>query len=149
MSSYKNKLRNLAGKNYNVVNMGNGNTRLRYRPNRTGTTVVNVTMPQNNEPNTLYIGHGKTRPNLRKHGLGTRMRALVTLAAKLAGYKRMRQYSTYLNKNQKRNYPNAPPSSRIMNKLGFVRNGTFSGPVISYVFEFNTMNNNKLRRYTK
>lgn len=144
---YKNVLRNLANKNnFNVVNLGNGNTRLRYRKNRTGNTFVNVTQPQNNEPGTLFIGHGRTRPNLRRRGLGTRMRALVTLAAKLAGYKRMRQYSTYANKNQRKNYPNAPPSSKIMNKLGFVKNGVFN---FSYVFNFKNMNNSKLRTFAK
>ena len=147
MKKYKNVLRNLANKNnFNVVNLGNGNTRLRYRKNRTGNTFVNVTQPQHNEPGTLFIGHGRTRSNLRKQSLGTRMRALVTLAAKLAGYNRMRQYSTYGNKTQIKNYPNAPPSSRIMNKLGFVRNGEFN---FSYTFDFKKMNNSILRALAK
>jgi predicted GNAT family acetyltransferase len=146
MSSYKNKLRNLANtNNFNVINLnrgGNNKVRLLYKKNKTRNTYVNVNVPWINEPGTLYISHGKTRPNLRKQGLGTKMRALVTLAAKRAGYKRMRQISTYLNNTQKKNYPNAPPSSRIMNKLGFRRNGN-----VTYVFEFNTMNNNKLKKY--
>ncbi len=146
MTNYKTILKNLANKNkFRVVSMGNENykARLLYKKNKTGSTYVNVNA-NNKEPGTLFISHGKTHPNLRRQGLGTKMRALVTLAAKLAGYKRMRQYSIYSNKNQKRNYPNAPPSSRIMNRLGFIRNKN-NGDIIAYVFEFNKMNNSKLR----
>jgi predicted GNAT family acetyltransferase len=150
MKKYKNVLRNLASKNnFNVIPMGNENYKVRlvYKKNKNRSTYVNVN--RSNEPETLMISHGKTRSTLRRQGLGTRMRVLVTLAAKLAGYRRMRQYSMYSNKNQVRNYPNAPPSSRIMNRLGFVQNDVLKGlnglPVISYVFNFNRMNNKKLR----
>lgn len=144
MRNYKNVLKNMVNKNkYNVVNLGNGNVRLRYRKNKTGVTVVNVN-PANNEPNTMYIGHGRTRNNFRRKGIGTQMRALVTLAAKLAGYKRMRQYSTNLNKKNKTS-PSA--SSRIMNRLGFIRENPFgrTNQPIGYVFHFNWMNNTRLK----
>lgn len=150
---YKTILRNLANKNnFNVINLnrgGNNKVRLLYKKNKNRSTYVNVNVPWNNEPGTLYISHGKTRPNMRRQGLGTRMRALVTLAAKLAGYKRMRQISTYLNNTQKTIY-SVPPSSRIMNQLGFRRNGTFNNKnTVSYVFDFKNMNNSKLRKYSK
>lgn len=150
-SDYKKILRNLANRNnFNVLNMNRGGAnkvRLVYKKNKTRSTFVNVNVPWNNERGTLYISYGKTNPNLRKQGLGTRMRALVTLAAKLAGYKYMRQYSTYVNKNQM--HQNTPPSSRIMNRLGFRKNNTFSNKSASYVFNFKNMNNNKLRKYAK
>ena len=149
---YKKILRNLANRNnFNVVSMGNENykARLLYKKNKTRSTYVNVNKPQNNKSGILMISHGKTRPNLQRQGLGIRMRALVTLAAKLAGYNSMRQYSMYSNKNQRKNYPNAPPSSRIMNKLGFRKNNTFSNKSVLYVFNFKNMNNSKIRTFAK
>lgn len=148
MSKYKNTLRNLANKskNFNVINMNRGGAnkvRLVYKKNPKN-TYVNVNVPWNNEPGTLYISHGRTHPNLRRKGLGTRMRALVTLAAKLAGYNRMRQISIYKNNNQK--WQSTPPSSRIMNRLGFRKSGNFNNKnTISYVFNFKNMNNSKLK----
>lgn len=148
MSRYKNTLRNLANRNnFNVINMNRGGAnkvRLLYKKNKNKNTFVNVNVPWNNEPGTLYISSGRTRPNLRRRGLGIRMRALVTLAAKLAGYNRMRQISIYKNNNQK--WQSTPPSSRIMNRLGFRKSGNFKNKnTISYVFNFKTMNNSKLK----
>ena len=149
MSEYKRILRNLANRNnFNVLNMNRGGAnkvRLVYKKNKTRNTFVNVNAPNNK--NNMYISYGKTHPNLRRQGIGTRMRALVTLAAKLAGYKRMHQYSMYVNKNQM--YEKTPPSSRIMNKLGFRKNNIFSNKSVSYVLNFKNLNNSKLRKYAR
>lgn len=152
-SDYKKILRKLANiNNFNVINMNRGGddkVRLVYKKNKTRNTFVNVNVPWNNEPGTLYISHGKTSLNMRRKGIGTRMRALVTLAAKLAGYNRMRQISVYMNKNQKKAY-SLPPSSRIMNALGFRKSGNFNNKnTVSYVFNFKNMNNTKLRELAK
>lgn len=96
-----------------------------YDGNSGSTFVVGKRMRMH--PSIFYIEHGETEKTSRGKGIGKQMRALLTLAAKNAGYEKVKQTSAFLNgrqKNEKKknsnNYRyNAPPSSYIMKSLGF------------------------------
>lgn len=78
--------------------------------------------------NVVHIKHGHTRQNLRSRHIGRQLRAIVTLAAKRAGYKKVKQTSVFTHRNTvptlietKRGNTKFryPPSSYVMKSLGF------------------------------
>ena len=71
----------------------------------------------------LLLSEGRTHPDYQKRGLGTKLRALVILAAYLGGYKKAVQTSTNLNKMTP---GERPISAKIMNKLGFKINRIYN-----------------------
>jgi len=89
-------------------------------------------------PNTksVHINYGRTHHSIRRKGVGTMLRALITLAAKNAKVK-VTQRSVY-TKNTKNS--EMPPSYYIMKKLGYTQ-------ITPIDFEYNaskTNNKNKL-----
>lgn len=80
--------------------------------------------------NVMHYNSGFTDPNARGRGHGKLLRSVPINIAKRAGYKKIVQTSVWENKNQYgvKNKNNAPPSSRIMKRLGFsVKNVRGSG----------------------
>ncbi len=111
-------------RNFQVLRLRNGVELVYAKNNDTGGTFV---VGKHISPRIFYIEHGETNKTSQGKGIGKQMRALLTLAAKNAGYKKVRQTSAFLNRSQKNekkknsnNYRyNAPPSSYIMKSLGF------------------------------
>lgn len=154
MSNYINSLKFLVNQNKNTKKNFNVDTynvgankiyRILYTPNNTKETFVNGYILNNG---TFHINYGKTRQNLRRRGIGTQMRALMTLAAKKHGIKLVNQISSFNNSSQRKNY-SKPPSSYIMQKLGFNQQKQNSNTYY-HKYNFNKKSNkniNKLVRY--
>ena len=64
----------------------------------------------------LYLESGRTQEGYRRKGYGTWIRAVATWCAKRAGFKQVRQASSFLTNTPK---TQRPTSAYIMNKLGF------------------------------
>ena len=64
----------------------------------------------------VWLASGRTYTNFQRRGLGTKLRAIVLVAAYGAGFKKAVQTSTNVNKMRP---GQRPISAYIMNKLGF------------------------------
>ncbi len=141
--NYENALKSIIDdKNFSVVRK-NKNVHLSYKPNTMRQTYVKTTI---NNPFTLNITSGKTRYNLRNKGIGKQMRALMTLAAKKTGFKNVTQTSIF-NEPEMRNTHTKPPSSYVMQSLGFKQkpNKRFVN-VYHHKYTFKNKNNSRLMR---
>lgn len=132
----------LKGTNFNVTSRYGTSSgievyRIRYKPNTNNETYVNGHIKNN----TFKINNGQTRKNLRGKGIGKQMRALLTLAAKQYGLKRVKQTSAFVENNQRKTH-NRPPSSYIMESLGFNRKKS-NNNIYKYVYNFSKKTNNK------
>ncbi len=139
---YANALQNIINKENDTkqnfsINRKNGRVYLYYKPNSTRRTYVYSVI---NTPNKFNISFGRTNAPFRNKGIGKQMRALMTLAAKRAGFKKVTQQSIFIEKNQVKTHKN-PPSSYIMKSLGFDQDSR-GGGVINHVYVFNNKSNN-------
>ena len=125
-------------KNYRVEQHGD-NILILYNPNTTGQTYVRTRI---NNPYSLTIESGKTSKNFRGRGIGKTLRALMTLAAKQAGFKSVNQTSVFSENEQRKNHA-LPPSSYIMTGLGFNQTkSTVSNNIYHHKYNFTTKKNN-------
>jgi hypothetical protein len=83
-----------------------------------GVPVATMKLNTNRYGTTLILHMGTTQKNFRRRGIGTYIRAQIIKAAKNAGFNFVSQNSVNLA-NGNSSYP---PSARIMNKLGGVKN---------------------------
>lgn len=123
-------------KNFRVVHR-NKNVTLYYVPNKTNRTYVN-TMITN--PFEFNISSGHTHPSWRGKGIGKQMRALMTLAAKNAGFKKVTQTAVFVNNRQRATHKK-PPSSYVMKSLGFNVGSSYNN-LIHHRYNFNKKPNN-------
>lgn len=130
-------LENNTKRTYNVVR-NNKMVSLYYKPNVTRQTFVKT---NTRDPFSLYISYGITRKNLRNKGIGKQMRALITLAAKKAGFKKVTQNSKFIENANRRTHEK-PPSSYVMTKLGF--NQIPGNNMYHHKYVFNNKPNNSL-----
>ena len=127
MNTYFNSLKRVANSvpNVNVnVNRNLKTATLSYGP---GTFVTTTYKP---ETNSVHINYGRTHKNMRMKGVGTMLRALVTIAA-MNTVSKVTQRSVH-TKNTK-GVTNFPPSYYIMKKLGYRK--VSNGPN-AYNFEY-------------
>jgi len=125
-------------RNYGVYKKGS-EVEIYYKPNSTRGTFVQSII---NNPHSFNISLGKTNVKFRNKGIGKQMRALMTLAAKRAGFNKITQTAVFLEQNQMKTH-NKPPSSYVMKSLGFdqLDHGGFLHH--KYVFK-NKPNNSRL-----
>lgn len=67
--------------------------------------------------NTIHYAYGETNKNVRGRGYGTLLRRVPINIARAAGYKKIAHSGVWMNNNKNKNKP--PPSTRIVNRLGF------------------------------
>lgn len=123
-------------KNFTVVHK-NKNVTLYYVPNKTKRTYVKSRITN---PFEFNISEGHTHPNWREKGVGKQMRALMTLAAKNAGFKNVTQAAVFMDNRQRKTHKN-PPSSYVMRSLGFNVSSTYPN-TIYHRYNFNKKPNN-------
>jgi hypothetical protein len=120
MSSNNNKVANfrrnwINGTNYSLVKKSGGNWRtpslyrLTHKPSKA--------YVEFNVDETVYISYGETPKNARGRGIGTKLRALVTLFG-IEFKKPVFQYGTFINVPK----VGLPPSTRILQRLGYSHN---------------------------
>lgn len=131
MNSYFRSLKRIASNipNVNVnINSNRKTATVSYGPG----SFVNTTFHPNT--NSVHINYGRTHPNIRRKGVGTMLRALITLAAKNAKVSKVTQRSVH-TKNTRNS--EIPPSAIIMKKIGFRQ-------ISPIDFEYKPKNNNNI-----
>lgn len=94
-NKYVEEIKKLAKNNQNLrVNVNKNTIILRHGPGNS-TYVKSYPLGTND----MYIALGETHPNLRSQGIGKKLRAIITLAANKAGYKKVKQTAAFINKN--------------------------------------------------
>lgn len=151
-NKYVNEVKKIAESENVRVNVNSKNHRvtLSYGP---GNKTYVRTRPHKNNEDYMHIELGMTDPNLRGRGIGKQLRAIVTLAAGKAGYKKVKQESAFINRNtvlapmnkkstKKGNVNNTgrpmyryPPSYYVMQSLGF--NVTNKTEPVFFFHEYN------------
>ncbi len=134
-------------RNFEVFRTRNGVELVYTRNNNVGGTYLEGRR-NNIDPTAFYIERGETNKKSRGKGIGKQMRALMVLAARNAGFKKVLQTSVFMNRNQKKTHK-SPPSSYIMKSLGFNRVGNHrnnKGGInqINHVYVFKNKPNNSL-----
>lgn len=131
-NKYVEEIKKFAKNNQNLrVNVNRNTITLRHGP---GNKTYVKSYPLGT--NEMYISLGETHPNLRSQGIGKKLRAIITLAANKAGYKKVKQTAAFINKNTtsgtnketKKGNVNKktgktlfryPPSHYVMKSLGY------------------------------
>ena len=90
----------------------------------------------------VLLAEGRTYENYQGRGIGTKLRAMVIYAAYLAGFKKVVQTSTNLNRMTP---GNRPISAKIMNKLGFKVNKIHNNKSENRSLNLNNRSMNKIR----
>jgi hypothetical protein len=94
------------GTNYSLISSANF-YQLKHRPS-------SAYVSFNVNPKLVYISYGETPKNARGRGIGTKLRALVTLLG-IELNKPVYQEGVWMTKNR----VGLPPSTRILQKLGW------------------------------
>lgn len=117
-----------------------GEYTLKLRNGNTNAATLSYFLDENDGE--LWLSEGRTHADYQKRGLGTKLRALVILAAYLGGFKKAVQTSTNLNKMTP---GNRPISAKIMNKLGFKVNKIHNNKSENRSLNLNNTSMNKIR----
>jgi hypothetical protein len=135
MNAYFNSLKRIADNVPNVNVNINSNRKMATVSYGPGTFVTTTFKP---DTKSVHINYGRTHQNIRRKGVGTMLRALITLAAKNAKVNKVTQRSVH-TKNTKN--IEKPPSYYIMKKLGY-------NQISPINFAYNTSKNNKNMLYS-